>query len=129
MNRAMSLAPLIGLFAGTIQAGVESEQKPRTVATCRQLISSRPAGRDASRPSPAFDFVDQAKLPAGARILCAAQAAGGAIWVVTDKGAFRSQDGRYVPLEIGPRRLEPGQPHVPADRKVRHFSARDWITS
>ena len=57
-----------------------------------------------------FDFVATEKLPAGAKVLSAARSAGGRVWVVTDRGAFRSSGDSYRPLEVGPRQLEPGQP-------------------
>lgn len=88
-----------------------------------QLISTRYADRsrlpaDFARPVPKFDFVDKSKLPADAKVSSAAKGANGSVWVVTDKGAFRSNNDaggdKYVPLEIGPRRLEPGQPQVSA---------------
>src|SRR5262249_19892111 len=47
-----------------------------------------------------------------------ARAASGTVWVVTDQGAFRSQDGGYVPLEGGPRHLRPGQPNVRTGTQV-----------
>lgn len=114
----MSLGPLVGLIAGVVLAGGESDQKPAAAATYLQLISSRPADRNVPRQAGVFDFVDKAKLPAGAKVLSAAKSAGGAIWVVTDRGAFRSLKDQYVPLDAGPRRLEPGQPHVPAGLRV-----------
>ncbi|HTI50093.1 MAG TPA: hypothetical protein VL475_04050 [Planctomycetaceae bacterium] len=88
-------------------------------ATYRQLIATRYADRnqlpaDFAKPNPHYDFVKTAKLPAEAKILSAAKAANGAVWVVTDKGAFRAAGDQYVPLDVGPRRLEPGQLPVPA---------------
>src|SRR5262245_44968788 len=69
-------------------------------------------------PKPAFDFVDHAKLPADAKVLSAAKAANGRVWVITDKGAFASEAGGYVPLKFRPQKLEPGQPAVPAEAKL-----------
>jgi hypothetical protein len=68
-------------------------------------------------PTPAFDFVDLAKLPTGAKVLSAAKAMNGRVWIVTDKGAFASVAGGYAPLKFGPQKLEPGQPAVPAEAK------------
>lgn len=42
--------------------------------------------------------VDAAKLPAGAKVLSAAQSPDGRLWIVTDQGAFRSESARYVPV-------------------------------
>ncbi len=88
-----------------------------------QLISIQYADRsklpaDFAVPAPAFDFVDQTKLPAGARVRSAAKSASGKIWVVTDKGAFAATAQAYVPLELAPRRPELGQPQVPANACV-----------
>lgn len=93
-----------------------------------QLIATRyPAGAtlpaDFSRPAHSYDFVAKDKLPSGAKILSAAKAAGGAVWVLTDKGPFRSGEGNgdYVPLEVGPRVLEPGQPNVDTFTRINHI--------
>jgi len=51
-----------------------------------------------ARPTPSYDFVDRTKLPAGAKVLSAAKAREGTIWVVTDAGAFRSEGGPYAAL-------------------------------
>ncbi|MCI0464594.1 MAG: hypothetical protein L0Z62_47295 [Gemmataceae bacterium] len=96
---------------------------PARAGTYPQLIAMRFADRsklpaDFAQPVPAFDFVDQAKLPTGAKVLSAARAARGQVWVVTDRGAFCSRGNRYVPLDHGPRRLEPGQPPVRAGIRV-----------
>jgi hypothetical protein len=69
-------------------------------------------------PAAAFDFVDHAKLPDRAKVLSAAKAANGRVWVVTDKGAFVSEAGGYAPLKFAPQKLEPGQPAVPAEAKI-----------
>jgi len=73
------------------------EKRPMTFL---QLIATRyPKG--ASLPAegmpPALSangFVDKALLPPGARVLSAAQGTGGAIWIITDRGAFRSEERR-----------------------------------
>jgi hypothetical protein len=85
-------------------------------------------------PQPTYDFVDRAKLPAGVQVLSAARTPGGTVWVVTDRGAFCSRGDGYVPLEVGPRRPEPGQPPVrdgvrvvavAADRQGHVWAATD----
>src|SRR5688572_33431940 len=78
-------------------------------STYPQLVARLPGPAPAT-PTPAFDFVDRGKLPAGAKVLSAAKAANGRVWVVTDKGAFVAEAGGYVPLKFGPQKLEPGQP-------------------
>ena len=96
---------------------------PAAAGTYLQLMSTRyEAGAsklaDFARPVARFDFVAAEKLPAGARVLSAARSAGGRVWVVTDRGAFRSSGEIYEPLEAGPKQLEPGQPPVKANVQV-----------
>lgn len=91
--------------------------------TYPQLVSTRyPKGAalpaDAARPTTSFDFVDQSKLPAGAKVLSAAKAASGRIWVVTDQGPFQSAGDRYAPL-VPPGANAPGrQPVVEGGKRV-----------
>ncbi len=97
--------------------------QPAPPATYPQLIATSYPDRaklpaDFAKPTPAYDFADANKLPAGAKVLSAAKAVTGAVWVVTDRGAFRSEGDRYVPLAVGPRRLEPGQPGVPSATRL-----------
>jgi hypothetical protein len=109
MHRALTTALVLCLQVAPASAG-----------TYLQLMSTRyetAAGLpgDFARPVARFDFVATEKLPAGAKVLSAAQSASGRVWVVTDRGAFRSSGAIYEPLEVGPRQLEPGQPPVKAD--------------
>jgi hypothetical protein len=73
---------------------------------------------DFVRPEGSWDFVAANKLPPGAKVLSVARAASGRVWVVTDQGAYRSSGNGYEPLEIGPRRPEPGQPPVNPGARV-----------
>ncbi|HEV3443241.1 MAG TPA: hypothetical protein VG099_01305 [Gemmataceae bacterium] len=93
-----------------------AETYPQLIATSYPDRSQVPA--KFSRPAKAFDFVEKAKLPAGAKVLSAARSANGAVWMVTDRGAYGTRGDGYVPLEIGPRRPEPGQPPVRAGTHV-----------
>ena len=91
-------------------------------ATFPQLTSTRyPAGAswpDEGRPpAPDVSFVDATKLPPGAKILSAARTKK-AVWVVTDQGPFQWEKGTFVPLETGPRVLEPSQPPVKASARI-----------
>ena len=47
-----------------------------------------------------------------------AKAAGGRVWILTDRGAFRSTTTGFEPLEVGPRRLEPRQPPVQGGARI-----------
>ncbi len=112
----MNLALLAALVLGF-------QAEPKLAPGYLQLISTRYATveslpADFARPAVRIDFVEIAKLPAGAKVLSAARAASGRVWVVTDAGAFRSAGDRYDPLEVGPRQLEPGQPAVKASARV-----------
>jgi ligand-binding sensor domain-containing protein len=78
---------------------------------------------DFKRPAFAYDFVATANLPAQAKVLSAASAANGVVWVVTDRGVFRSDKNGYVPLEDKPRRLKPRQPSVGDGLKVSAVSS------
>ncbi len=113
MHRAFTAAIVLCFHAAPASAA----------ATYLQLFSTRyetAAGlpADFARPVARIDFVATEKLPAGARILSAARSAGGRVWVVTDRGAFRSSGEIYEPLEVGPKQLEPGQPSVKAGARV-----------
>jgi ligand-binding sensor domain-containing protein len=57
------------------------------------------------------------------RVRATARAARGRTWVFTDQGAFRSTADGYEPLEVGPRRPEPGQPRVPASARITDLAA------
>lgn len=88
---------------------------PQLMATPYTDAKQVPA--DGQKPAPAFPFVETSKLPMGARVLSAAKAASGTIWVVTDKGAFRSKDGAFAALEE-PRVLGPQQTPVASGTRV-----------
>lgn len=84
--------------------------------TARRYPSGSSLPTDFSRPAHDYGFVPADRLPSGVKILSAAQSSQGDVWVLTDQGPFRSPeeggDGKYVPLEVGPRRPEPGQSPV-----------------
>ena len=61
---------------------------PQLISTRYAIGAQLPEG--VKPPTPAFDFIDKAKSPAGVNILSAAKSVTGKIWVVTDKGAYRS---------------------------------------
>ncbi|MHC5543908.1 hypothetical protein ACYOEI_37245, partial [Singulisphaera rosea] len=79
-------------FATTTHAGTY----PQLVSTGAKGLKEAPA--DADKPNPSYDFVERAKLPEGAKVLSAAKAANGNVWVVTDRGVFRSSPKGFVPL-------------------------------
>src|SRR5436305_1623103 len=108
MNRPMRLCRgllFLGFaFAGPLAAG--APKYPQLIATRYTDAKLLPAGfkkPEARR----YDFVDTAKLPRGAKIVSAAKAANGVVWVVTDQGAFRSDKDGYASLAQGPRQLLP----------------------
>src|SRR4051812_23386903 len=101
----MRLTPALLALLG---AAVPALAQPGPAGTYRQVIATRypdrerlPAG--ALPPTPTYEFVDRTRLPPDAKVLSAARTPGGTIWVVTDKGAFAAENGRYAPLNIGPR--------------------------
>ncbi len=109
--------------AAFLSAAVLLAPLSANAGTYPQLVSTRYAGgkglpADFAAPEPTYDFVDRAKLPAGARVLSAARSAAGKLWVVTDKGAFASSANEYVPLNFVPRRPERGQPPFAVDAPV-----------
>ena len=112
----MNLALLAALIFGF-------QAEPKLASGYLQLVSTRYATNaslpaDFVRPAVRPDFVATEKLPVGAKLLSAAKAASGRVWVVTTAGAFRSAGDHYEPLEVGPRNLEPGQPAVKASARV-----------
>lgn len=91
--------------------------QPKPAATFPQLIAVR--GDANSKPPPSdFEFVKRAGLPDKATVLSAAKAHNGTIWAVTDKGAFRTKNGNWVPLEE-PRIFKSHQPEINVDTVVR----------
>src|SRR4051794_38046215 len=105
------------LFAAALCVSVFVPHRLAAADTYPQLISTQYPNRaklpaDFAEPVSDYSFLDKAKLPAGAKLLSAANAGDGKIWVVTDKGAFRTGADGYVPLAVGPQHPEPGQPAV-----------------
>ena len=112
MHRALTTALVLSLHAAPASAGTYLQ----LISTRYEAAAGLPA--DFARPAARLDFVATEKLPAGAKVLSAARSAGGRVWVVTDRGAFRSSGETYEPLEVGPRQLEPGQPPVKAGARM-----------
>ncbi|MDG3003691.1 hypothetical protein [Paludisphaera mucosa] len=116
------LAPVLaGLLLASAPGRATSATYPQLVATRYAKGASLPEG--VSRPSPSFDFVDRSKLPEGLKVLSAARAANGRIWVLTEDGPFRSTEAGYERLEVGPRHPEPGQQQVPWNTKIKTLTA------
>ena len=95
-----------------------------------QLISTRYASTsnlpaEGKPPESRFNFVQMDRLPAGAVVLAAAKTAAGGVWVVTDQGSFRSQEGvaNYVRLEVGSQELEPGQPKLDPTTRINDLTS------
>lgn len=97
-------------------------------ATYPQLISTQYA-KDAelpdgaAKPERSFDEVDRSKLPEGLKILAAAKAASGRVWVLTDDGPYKSTDNGYERLDVGPWHPEPGQGEVRWNAKITELVA------
>ncbi len=104
------------LLLATLTMTTLAQNKPATKFP--QLTAVKSGWEKMKAPKVEFGFVDKAKLPPGAVVLSAAKANSGVIWVVTDKGAFRSQGDTYIPLEE-PRHFLPHQPPIGVDTIVR----------
>jgi hypothetical protein len=113
-----------GLLGAAVTAQAEDSGKAARTMAFQQLVSTRyplgvnPPASAIPPATPRFDFVDSSRLPAGAKIRSAARAANGVVWVITDKGGYRSaSDGNYVPLEL-PRNFKPSQPQINGDSEI-----------
>ncbi len=113
--RSIPLGLMI-LFVSLVQSA-SGASYPQLISTRYAEGSKIPDADD--RPLPCFDLIPKGGLPAGAKLLSAARSAEGQVIVVTDKGALRLSGDKYVPLEVGPRHPEPGQPPIDAYAKVR----------
>src|SRR5262245_28759039 len=80
--------------------GAQPETYPQLISTSYPDRAKLPA--DVAAPPASHDFVEKAKLPAGAKVLSAAKLGNGKVWVVTDQGAFCSRGDAYVPLDLQP---------------------------
>lgn len=105
----------VGAQSAPAEARTKAESYLELTAVCYPQGIAAP--EEARQLAPQYDFVDRARLPAGATILSAARAPGGVVWVVTDKGAYRAVGGHYEPLEP-PRLLRPHQPAINEDSFV-----------
>ena len=97
-------------------------------ATYPQLISTQYAkGTEppdgAAKPVNSFEEVDRSKLPEELKVLAAARAASGRVWVLTDDGPYRSTEDGYERLEVGPRHPEPGQGEVRWNARITDLVA------
>jgi Two component regulator propeller len=91
--------------------------------TFPQLVSTRydrngPLPSGAEKPRVVLEEADPRSLPEGAVVRATARAAGGRVWILTDRGPFRSTATGFEPLESGPRRLEPRQPAVRGGARI-----------
>lgn len=121
MCALFSLAAITGLAMvmaiASPGAAAAADHYPQLVAT--QYANGAPLPAGVKAPAPDYRFVDRAKLPTSAVILSAAKAHNGSIWVITDKGPFRSLDNgaTYIRL-ISPTSLKPLQPPVFVDTVI-----------
>lgn len=96
----------------------QSSQEPKYP----QLVSTQYADRAGlpasfKKPTARVGALRADKSPEG-KVLSQARSAGGHVWLVTEKGAFREEGNGHVPLEAGPTRFEPGQPRIPAKLRI-----------
>ncbi len=123
MKSLVSAAVAISAAAAALTVGAPALAGP-TSTTYPQLLATRyapgtpmPAGFN--EPITNFDFVDRSKLPAGAQILSAARGRNGSLWVITDKGGFKTgKNGQGFGPIVHPKWLQTLQPTVPVDTVV-----------
>jgi hypothetical protein len=113
MMRRILMICSVALGCATVQAA----ERPflQLQSTRYPTGATRPA--EGTPPVRDFSFVKGEALPKGAKVLSAARA-GAKVWVVTDQGPFKWENDRFVPLETGPRVLEPNQPPVKASARI-----------
>jgi hypothetical protein len=109
---------LIAVLVVGIQPAKPADSGKFLQLTSVQYAQGAPLPADFQRPPDRYEFVSTEKLPTGAKVRSAAKSASGRVWVITDRGPFRSTIDGYEPLEVGPRQLEPGQPQVEASARV-----------
>ncbi len=112
---------VVGLWSVLAPLTASAATYPQLMATKYENGAPLPEG--VARPEPTFDEVDRSKLPDGAKVTAAARSASGRLWVVTDRGPFRSTADGFEPLEVGPRHPEPGQPEVHWNTRVQTVTA------
>jgi hypothetical protein len=117
---------MMAVVLGVPPASPPSQEPSRH--TFLQLVSTiyvqgSPSPAELARPARTFPFVLAEKLPRNGKLLSAARSASGRLWLVTDRGAFRSSADGYEPLEVGPRSPEPGQPEVKPGVRVVEVAA------
>ena len=120
--RRNRLAPLLaGIALALAPTAARSGTYPQLIATQYARDAKLPDG--VARPEPRFDEVDRSRLPEGLKVLAAARAANGRVWVLTDGGPFRSTADGYERLEVGPRHPEPGQREVHWNTRIQTLTA------
>ncbi|HEV2473366.1 MAG TPA: hypothetical protein VGS41_11910, partial [Chthonomonadales bacterium] len=116
----LMLAPAIVAFAVMQRSVVHG-------GSFLQLLSKRyPEGSalplEAAPPPRTYPFLNRFHPPGGAAVRSAARSAGGEIWVVTDRGTFRSKGSDFVPLEL-PRIYAAFQPQVNPDIEIAQVAS------
>lgn len=101
-----------------LSGSASSTEKPKTYPQLISIVKENPSVKDTSLlAQKSFSFVNSDRLPSGAKVLSAAKAASGVVWIVTDKGSFKSKGGAYIPL-IEPTLLKTHQEQVNPDTVV-----------
>ena len=104
----------VSIRAQTI--GSQDHNYPQLVSTRYARGSKLPDG--VKQPTPSFDFVNKAGLPVDAKVLSAAKSASGRIWVVTEKGAFRSEGNGFEPIVKPQKPRELNEPPILPEVRV-----------
>jgi hypothetical protein len=121
MRRSLESLVVLGICLAISPPAAHSGPYPQLISTQFDKRSALPDG--ARKPPGVLEDIDTTKLPEGAKVIATARAASGRIWLLTDRGAFRSTGAGYEPLAVGARRLEPGQPPVPATARITALAA------
>ena len=114
-RRLLSLATIVSWFT-ICPVAARSGTFPQLISVQYDKRAALPD--EARRPAVALADVDMSKLPNGAKVTATAKTGGGRIWLLTDKGPFRSSATGFEPLVVGPRQLEPGQPAVVGNPRI-----------
>jgi hypothetical protein len=122
MAKSFQTIAFASCWLAMFPAEVHSSTFPQLISTQYAKGAALPDG--VVKPVAELDDVDKTKLPEGVKAIRAtAMTRGGRLWILTDRGAFRSTESRFEPLLVGPRQREPGQPDVHSDAPINALVA------